>query len=100
MTIIQFFKTEKKACILWKFCPYKIEEPSLEAIKNYETLNKLSFLVDKKLMALNRRIEKEAKEIQLKYDDDLMKKQKIDKDKREHDRRLNNILLLFYPRFF
>jgi hypothetical protein len=73
---------------------------SLEAIKNFETLNKLSFLVDKKLMALNRRIEKEAKEIQLKYDDDLMKKQKIENEKKEHDRRLNNILLLFYPRFF
>ena len=51
-------------------------------------------------MALNRRIEKEAKEIQLKYDDDLMKKQKIENEKKEHDRRLNNILLLFYPRFF
>ena len=72
----------------------------MEAIKNYEALNKLSFLVDKRLMALNRRIEKEAKEIQVKYDDDLMKKQKIDEDKREHDRRLNNVLLLFYPRYF
>ena len=90
----------KKACLLWKFCPHKIEEPSLEAIKKFETLNKLSFLVDKKLMALNRRIENKAKEIQLKYDDFLMKKQKIENEKKEHDRRLNNILHLFYPRLF
>ena len=90
----------KKACILWKFCPHKIEEPSLEAIRNFETLNKLSFFVDKKLMALNRRIEKEAKEIQLKYNDFLMKKQKIENEKKEHERRLKYILHLFYPRLF
>ena len=89
-----------KVCRVWKFCPYTNKEPTLEQLKYLEYIHKLEILVDLRLSVLEKRINDEAN--QLVSDDEKEFKMKLIKDneKKEKEKYFNDIVYLFYPRFF
>ena len=69
----------------------------MEHLKYLEYIHKLEILVDLKLSVFEKRINDEAN--QLESDDEKEFKRK-EKEKKEKDKYFNQIVYLFYPRFF
>lgn len=72
----------------------------MEQLKYLEYIHKLEILVDLRLSVLEKRINDEAN--QLVSDDEKEFKMKLIKDneKKEKEKYSNDIVYLFYPRFF
>ncbi len=85
-------------CILWKFCPFTSKQPTSDTIYYLEYVHLLKFLVDRRLSRLGSRIENEADKIHRKYEEHLNIKQEKETKMRQQEKRMNEIILLFYPR--
>ncbi len=83
---------------MWKFCPYTNKEPTTESLDYLEYVHKLEFLVEWKMAALKQGIEKEARIIEDEYERDFRDKLRKDYEKREKEKIVNDLLLLFYSR--
>ena len=87
-------------CILWKFCPFPKKQPTKDTINYLEYVHLLKFLVDRRPSRLGSRVEIEADKIHRKYEEHLKIKQEKENKMRQQEKRINEIMLLFYPRLF
>jgi len=83
---------------LWKFCPYTSKEPTTESLDYLENVHKLDILIQWKMASLKQSIEKEARIIEDEYEKDFRDKLRKEHEIREKEKRVHDLLLLFYSR--